>query len=212
MLCTIEKRHYNDSPTNTKVLTCTRIAQDLGKIAADPPAILAFVHAAIPTSTCMASASLGLRLRTRLILELTFRLRLRRRLRLELRLGWGVVGSVLVATPGSVHSTVIELQLLIIPQHHIHIPPRPLLFRRFGLSVLVATPGSVHGTFFELQLRGGGLGLSGGRPQTAGMGAPTESNAHTEANGGILWACPCHHECMARAPFMPHFTQAAIFP
>ena len=26
-------------------------------------------------------------------------------------------GSVLVATPGSVHSTCIELQLLIIPQH-----------------------------------------------------------------------------------------------
>ena len=68
--------------------------------AAGPPAILAVVHAAIPASTCMASASLRLRLRTRLILELTFRLRLR--LRLELRLGGGVVGSVLVATPGSV--------------------------------------------------------------------------------------------------------------
>ena len=42
-----------------------------------------------------------------------------------------MVGSVLVTTPGSVHSTCIELQLLIIPQHHIHIPPRPLLFRRY---------------------------------------------------------------------------------
>jgi hypothetical protein len=101
-------------------------------IVAGPPAILAVVHAASPTSTCIASASLRLRLRTRLILELTFRLRLR--LRIELRLGGGVVGSLLVATPGSVHSTFIELQLLIIPQHHIHIHPRPLLFRRFGLG------------------------------------------------------------------------------
>ena len=33
------------------------------------------------------------------------------RLRLRLRLGGGVGGSVLVATPGSVHSTCIELQL-----------------------------------------------------------------------------------------------------
>ena len=32
-------------------------------------------------------------------------------LRLKLRLGGGVVGSVLVAAPGSVHSTCIELQL-----------------------------------------------------------------------------------------------------
>ena len=29
-----------------------------------------------------------------------------------------MVGSVLVATPGSVHDTFIELRLLIIPQHH----------------------------------------------------------------------------------------------
>ena len=50
---------------------------------------------------------------------------------LRLGLGWGVVVSVLVATPDSVHSTVIELQLLIIPQQHIHVPPRPLLFRRY---------------------------------------------------------------------------------
>ena len=40
-------------------------------------------------------------------------------------LGGGVVGSVLVATPGSVHSTFIELQLLVIPQHHIHTLSRP---------------------------------------------------------------------------------------
>ena len=40
-------------------------------------------------------------------------LRVRLRVRLRLRLGGGVVGSVLVATPGSVHSTCIELQLLI---------------------------------------------------------------------------------------------------
>ena len=46
-------------------------------------------------------------------------------------LGGGVVGSVVVATPDSVHSTCIELQTLIIPQHHIHIPPRPMLFRRY---------------------------------------------------------------------------------
>ena len=39
--------------------------------------------------------------------------------------------AVLVATPRSVHSTFIELQVLIIPQHHIHIPPRPFLFRRY---------------------------------------------------------------------------------
>ena len=38
------------------------------------------------------------------------------RLRRRLRLGRGVVGSVLVATSGSVHSTCNELQLLIIPQ------------------------------------------------------------------------------------------------
>ena len=36
---------------------------------------------------------------------------------IRLRVGGGVVGSVLVATPGSAHSTSIELQVLIIPQH-----------------------------------------------------------------------------------------------
>ena len=55
----------------------------------------------------------------------------RLRLRLRLRLGGAVVGSVRVATPGSVHGTFFELQLLIMPQHHIHIPPRPLLFWRY---------------------------------------------------------------------------------
>ena len=50
-----------------------------------------------------------------------------------------MVGSVLVATPGSVHSTFIELQLHIIPQHHIHIPPRPLLFRRYKPTKTVAS-------------------------------------------------------------------------
>ena len=53
-----------------------------------------------------------------------------------------MVGSVLVAAPGSVHSTFIEHQLLIIPQQH------PWLMLRPGegmvRSVLVATPGSVH--------------------------------------------------------------------
>ena len=44
----------------------------------------------------------------------------------QLMQGGGAVGSVLVATPGSVHRTVLELQLLSIPQHHIHTPPRPL--------------------------------------------------------------------------------------
>ena len=38
-----------------------------------------------------------------------------------------MVGSVLVATPGSVHSAFIELQLLIIPQHQIHIKSISLL-------------------------------------------------------------------------------------
>ena len=42
-------------------------------------------------------------------------------LRLRLWLARGVGGAVLVATPGSVHSTFIELQLLIRPQHHSHI-------------------------------------------------------------------------------------------
>ena len=54
------------------------------------------------------------------------RVRVSVRVRLGFRLGEGVVASVLVATPGSVHSTFIERQLLIIPQHHIHIPPRPV--------------------------------------------------------------------------------------
>ena len=50
--------------------------------------------------------------------------------RLRLRLGGGVDGSVLIATPDSVHGTFFGLQLLM-PQHHIHIPPRPLLFRHY---------------------------------------------------------------------------------
>ena len=33
--------------------------------------------------------------------------------RVKLRLGWGEGGSVLIATPDSVHSTFIELQLLL---------------------------------------------------------------------------------------------------
>ena len=54
------------------------------------------------------------------------RVRVRVRLRVRLR-----VGSVLEAIPGSVHGTFFELRLLIMPQHHIHIPPRPLLFRSY---------------------------------------------------------------------------------
>ena len=50
---------------------------------------------------------------------------------LRLRIGEGVVGSVHVATPGSVHGTFFELQLLIMPQHHVHMPSRSLLFRRY---------------------------------------------------------------------------------
>ena len=38
---------------------------------------------------------------------------------IRLRLGGGMGGSVLIATPDSVNSTFIELQLLM-PQHHIH--------------------------------------------------------------------------------------------
>ena len=45
-----------------------------------------------------------------------------------LRLGGGVGGSVLVATPDSVYSTFSELQLLM-PQHHIHIPRLQLRLR-----------------------------------------------------------------------------------
>ena len=66
----------------------------------------------------------------------------------RLRLGGGGVGSVLVATPGSVHSTFIELQL------RLRLGLRLRL--RLGGGVVgpvhMATPGSVHGTFFELQL------------------------------------------------------------
>ena len=59
-----------------------------------------------------------------------------------------MVGLVLVATPDSVHSTFLELQfliipqhyvhiqLLIVPQHHIHIPP-PL---RLRLRLLLRVP------------------------------------------------------------------------
>ena len=65
------------------------------------------------------------------------------------------LGSVHVAMPGSVHGTFIEL-----PQHDIHIPPRPLSFRRYkstrvrlrpdgrGRSVLVATPYIVASSSF----------------------------------------------------------------
>ena len=56
---------------------------------------------------------------------------IRVRVRVRVRLGGGVGGSVLVATPDTVHSTFMELQLLM-PQQHIHIPPRPLLFSRFN--------------------------------------------------------------------------------
>ena len=61
--------------------------------------------------------------------RLRHRLRLKHRHRLRLRLGGGVGRSVLVATPDSVHSTFFELVFLM-PQHHIHIPPRALLYRR----------------------------------------------------------------------------------
>ena len=63
----------------------------------------------------------------------TFWVQVRLGLGLELRLmlglsseaqAGGVGGSVLVATPDSVHSTFLKLQLLM-PQHHIHVPPRP---------------------------------------------------------------------------------------
>ena len=53
-----------------------------------------------------------------------------------------MVGSVLVATPDSVQSTFIELQLLIIPHHHIHIPPRD----RRWLGLMVRLGGGVGGS------------------------------------------------------------------
>ena len=45
-----------------------------------------------------------------------------------------MVGSVLVAMPGSIHiySTFVELQLLIMPRHDIHIPARPLFKLGYG--------------------------------------------------------------------------------
>ena len=54
-----------------------------------------------------------------------------------------MVGSVHVATQGSVYATSFELQLLIVPEHHVHIPPRPLLRLRrrvrLRLSVRVSS-------------------------------------------------------------------------
>ena len=69
--------------------------------------------------------------------RIRIRVRFRVRFRVRVRLGGGVVGSVLVSTLDSVHSTFIELQLLL-PQYHIHIPPRPLLFRRYKPNKKVA--------------------------------------------------------------------------
>ena len=61
--------------------------------------------------------------------------------------GRGVLGSVHVATPGSVHGTFCELQLLIMPQHHIHTGeysrmPKPELptacsYRGLGLNPVI---------------------------------------------------------------------------
>ena len=85
--------------------------------------------------------------------------------RLRITLGGGVGGSVPVATPHSVHSTYIELQLLM-PQHHVHIFPRPLLRLRLRPRL---RPGPNHITLtlrcalplpLKLDLRLGlGLGL-----------------------------------------------------
>ena len=76
-----------------------------------------------------------IRVRVRVKVRVTVRVRVGVRVRVRLstqyiraKSGGGVVGSDLVATPGAVHNTCIELQLLIIPQQHINIPPRPLLF------------------------------------------------------------------------------------
>ena len=82
----------------------------------------------------MARVEVRVRVRVRRSLMVMLRVRVRVSLRLTLRLRLGVIGSVLVATPGSVHSTFIELRFLIIPLHYIHIPPRPLLFRRYKLT------------------------------------------------------------------------------
>ena len=90
-------------------------------------------------------AGVGTGLGLGLGLGLRFRIRLRRRTKLGLRgtgLGFrrgGRGGSVPVAKPDSVHRTFLELQLLIIPQHHIHIPPNPVwlgLRIRMGLVPL----------------------------------------------------------------------------
>ena len=72
------------------------------------------------------------------------------RLRLRLRLGGGVVGSVLVADLGlglhlglgweedqfqspnqTQYIVYVSSSSFLMPQHHIHIPPIPLLFRRY---------------------------------------------------------------------------------
>ena len=74
-------------------------------------------------------------------------------------------GSVLVATPGSALGTFIELQLLIIPQHHIHIPPilRVTLRVRVMVRVRVRVRARVR-VSVRVRVRGGGMS----QPQSLG--------------------------------------------
>ena len=60
----------------------------------------------------------------------------------RLRLGGGVVGSVLVATPGSVHGTFLELQLLIMPQHRLRLRLRLSIRASVMAKVRVRVRGS----------------------------------------------------------------------
>ena len=78
---------------------------------------------------------------------------------LRLRLGWGVVGSVLVATPGSVHGTFFELQLLIMPQHHIHIDSGQQAISNLGPASHIAACGPGYRDVLADRAAGGGHGL-----------------------------------------------------
>ena len=64
--------------------------------------------------------------------------------RFRLRLGGEVVASVLVATPGSVHSTLIELQLLIIPQPQLRLRLRLRVRVRVQVRVWVGVELDPH--------------------------------------------------------------------
>ena len=79
-----------------------------------PPSLqLTSIISVSPPPLRLFRLRLRLTLRLRLRVRVRVRVRVSRRVRVKLRVKLRVVGSVLVATPGSVHTTCIELQLLI---------------------------------------------------------------------------------------------------